>query len=110
MWVRLGELGVQIMLVALVVTAPTRAAAPWVITQDTTLDPARTYGPILVKASHITIDGRGAWLIGAEAQEPHTFQGTAISAAGVSHVTLKNIRAKGWERGLHIRRRSGLDR
>ena len=37
------------------------AVAPAVeITGDTVLDPAKTYGPLVIKASNITIDGRGA--------------------------------------------------
>ena len=72
------------------------------ITRDTTLDPKKTYGAIVVKASNVTIDGRGAWLIGAGEGSPKEFRGTAVSAAGVSNVTLKNIKAKGWETGLKI--------
>ncbi len=72
------------------------------VTSSTTLDPERTYGQIIVKASDVTIDGRGAWLVGAEEGEPNTFHGTAIVARGVSNVTLRNVRAKGWETGLHV--------
>lgn len=72
------------------------------ISQNTTLDPERVYGPIVIKGSNITIDGRGAWLIGATEGDPKTFQGTAIRAEGVSGVTLKNVRAKGWETGMHL--------
>ncbi len=75
---------------------------PLIITADTTLDPGRTYGPIVVQASGITIDGRGAWLIGAEEGDPTDFHGSAIAAEGVSNVTLRNVNAKGWETGLHV--------
>ena len=49
------------------------------------------------------IDGRGAWLVGAAEGDPKEFQGEAIFAEGVSGVTLKNLNAKGWETGLHVK-------
>ncbi len=73
-----------------------------IIEQDTTLDPNRTYGQIVVKASHITIDGHGACLVGSREVDANKYERTAIYAEGVSHVTLRNVRAKGWERALHI--------
>lgn len=78
------------------------AAEPLVIRADTVLDPSRRYGPIVVAASDITIDGRGAWLVGDSEAAPNQRRGTAISAEGVSGVTLRNLRAKGWETGLRI--------
>ncbi len=75
---------------------------PWEIHQDTVLDPAKTYGRIVIRASHITLDGRGARIVGATAGNPREFQGVAISAKGVSRVTLKNLRVQGWETGLKI--------
>ena len=75
---------------------------PLVITADTTLDPGKTYGRIVIQASNITIDGRDAWLIGATDGDPKDYRGTAISAEGVSNVTLRNVHAKGWETGLHV--------
>jgi hypothetical protein len=44
--------------------------APLEITADTTLDPQKTYGAIVIRKSDITIDGGGAWLIGAKAGNP----------------------------------------
>jgi len=73
------------------------------VTEDISLDPQRTYGAIVVKHSGITIDGHGAWLVGSTGSAPKDFKGTAISAEGVSQVTLKNLNAKGWETGLAIR-------
>src|SRR5262245_49958555 len=81
--------------------------APLEITRDTTLDPARTYGPIVIKASNVTLDGRGAWLVGTRQGDPKAFKGTAISAAGVSNVTLKNVNARGCETGLKVADASG---
>ncbi len=75
---------------------------PLVITQDTVLDPAASYGRIEIKASGVTLDGRGATLIGARQGAAKDYQQVAISARGVSHVTIKNIRARGWETGLEI--------
>lgn len=73
------------------------------ISKDTVLDPARTYGRIVIKASNITIDGRGAWLIGSRQGNSKDFAGTAVLAENVSHVKLIHINAKGWETGLVVR-------
>ena len=62
----------------------------------------RPTDPIVVKASNITIDGRGAWVVGATQGKPSTFKGIGVAAKGVSGVTLKNINAKGWDMGLKI--------
>ena len=80
--------------------------APLEITADTVLDPAKTYGPIVIKASNITIDGHGAWVIGARQGDPKDFKGIGIAAKGVSNVTLKNINAKGWDIGLKVEKGS----
>ncbi|MBI4616376.1 MAG: right-handed parallel beta-helix repeat-containing protein [Planctomycetes bacterium] len=77
-------------------------AAALDITRDTTLDPAKTYGPLVVKASRVTIDGRGAWVVGATEGKPNAYAGVGILAEGVSHVTLKNVRVRGFETGLSI--------
>lgn len=72
------------------------------ITQDTRLDPDKVYGSLVIKESNITIDGRGAWIVGAKDQPGNKLKGVAILAEGVSNVTLKNVNAKGWETGLKI--------
>jgi len=77
------------------------------ITKDTVLDPAKTYGRIVIQASGITIDGRGAWLVGAKQGSPKDFKQVAVSAKGVTRVTLKNLNAKAWETGLQIEDGSG---
>jgi parallel beta-helix repeat protein len=82
-------------------------AGDLVLDRDTTLDPKHTYGKIIVTASNITIDGKGAWLIGAKEGDPKSFHGVAVAASGLSNVTLKNINAKGWETGLHLQDASG---
>jgi parallel beta-helix repeat protein len=80
----------------------TDAAVTLEITKDTVLDPIKVYGRIIIKASNIHIDGRGAWVIGAAKGEPRTFTGTGIFADGVSGVTLKNVKVRGWEIGLKV--------
>lgn len=77
------------------------------ITRDTVLDPCKTYGEIVIEASGVTIDGRGAWLIGPAARlkaraKPADFRGVAIHSKGVSSVRLRNLNAKGWATGLAI--------
>lgn len=81
--------------------------SPLEVTSNMTLDPGKTYGPIIVKTSGVVIDGRGAWLIGREGGKPKEFRGVAVSADGVSNVTLKNVNAKGWEIGLKVRNAKG---
>ena len=93
-----------VLMVAVVVTPQDGALE---ITGDTTLDPTKSYGRIVIKASNVTIDGKGAWLIGAVKGDPKTFKGVAIEAKGVSKVTLKNVNAKGWETGLSVADGSG---
>lgn len=77
------------------------------INADCTLDPSRVYGSIVIKASKITIDGRGATVQGMMAGHPKTFKGVGILAQDVSQVTLRNIKVKGFETGLHLRRATG---
>ena len=59
-------------------------------------------GRLVIKKSNIQIDGHGAWLLGPVKGNPNHFRQTAISAKGVSNVTLRNINAKGWETALAI--------
>ena len=83
--------------------APAPAGPPPLeIIANTVLDPAKAYGPIVIKASNIIIDGRGACVVGARQGDPKEFKGVGIAAKGVSNVTLKNINAKGWDIGLKI--------
>ena len=77
------------------------------ITKDTVLDPATIYGRIVIKQSGITIDGRGAWVIGASHADPKDYQDVGVSAKGVSKVTLMNLNIKGWQTGLKVEDGSG---
>ena len=96
------------LLLALSVTSFAGAAEALLeVTENTTLDPAKTYGRIVIKTSGITIDGRGAWLVGAPHDKTKEYQGTAISAEGVNNVTLKNLNAKQWEIGLALTKCQG---
>ncbi len=88
-------------LVLLVATAP-RDVPVMEVTTDVRLDPTRTYGRIVIKASGITLDGAGARILGAVGGDPKTFRGIGIEARGVSGVTLKNVSVRGWETGLLV--------
>src|SRR5262245_31513804 len=92
------------------VVSRSRAAdnPPLEISKDTTLDPAKTYASIVIKASNITLDGGGAWLIGATSGKGKDFKGTAITATGAKNVTIKNVKAKGWETGLILKDCEGV--
>ena len=72
------------------------------ISHSIKLDPKTTYGAIVVTASDLVIDGQGVWLIGDAVGPAKGFKGTAITVAGQSNVTLKNINAKGWETALRM--------
>ncbi|MFO0956563.1 MAG: right-handed parallel beta-helix repeat-containing protein [Isosphaeraceae bacterium] len=91
----------------LLILASNATGQATVIDSDTTLDPARDYGPIVVKASNITIEGRGARIVGARSGDPRGFRGTGILAEGVSGVTLRGVVVQGFESGLRIRDASG---
>ena len=80
---------------------------PLEVVADVTLDPSKTYGPIVVKASNVTIDGRGAKIVGAVGGDPKTFAGVGIVARGVSNVTLKNVVVQGFGIGMHVQDGSG---
>ena len=57
--------------------------------------------PLVIRASHIVVDGNGATLQGpGEPGKKATFQGTGITADGCSKVTIKNLTVRGFERGL----------
>lgn len=78
------------------------AADPIEISSDTKLDPKKVYGPIVVTASHVTIDGQGAWVVGATEGAPREYKGVGIRARAVNGVTLRNINVKGFETGLRV--------
>ena len=71
------------------------------IKSSVTIDPSMLGAQLVVTASDITIDG-GGHLSKGSGGTPKAFKGTAISARGVSNVTLKNFKASGWETGLRV--------
>src|SRR5688572_7884994 len=74
-----------------------------VVTEDLTLEPGDLAARLVIAADHVTIDGQGATLVGpGEEGQPESFAGVGIQANGASHVTLRNINAKGFQTGLAI--------
>src|SRR5215212_7633835 len=77
-----------------------------IITQNTTLEKnAVLHARLVVKASHVTIDGNGATLVGpARPGDRASYEGAGVGirAEGVSGVTLRNVKAKGFATGLTI--------
>ena len=78
--------------------------SPLVITTDITLPPGALLDrPLFIAAGHITVDGNGATLVGPGVPgDKDSFRGAAISATGCARVTLRNVRARGWFRGLAL--------
>src|SRR5688572_3211790 len=85
------------------------AAPVLTLTADTALDPAVTYGGLVLAADGITVDGRGARIVGpvqraAEAAgtvaAPNSFTGTGVQATGRSDITLRHLRVQGFGLGL----------
>ncbi|MCA9152712.1 MAG: right-handed parallel beta-helix repeat-containing protein, partial [Planctomycetales bacterium] len=75
---------------------------PLAIKSDTKLDPNRTYGPIVIEASNLVLDGQGATIEPGELMPVNQRHGVGIDARGVSNVTIKNVRVRGWEIGLQV--------
>ncbi|MCC6405869.1 MAG: right-handed parallel beta-helix repeat-containing protein [Planctomycetes bacterium] len=95
------------LLVLVVLTALARAEEPLVVGADTVLDPATTYTGLVIRASGVTIDGRGAVIEHRPGVESRAFAGVGIAASDVSNVTLKNVRVRGFEIGLKVERGAG---
>src|SRR5579883_921170 len=70
--------------------------SPVDVAADLSLEPGRTYEPLRILASGIAIDGQGATIDGAG------FNGIGVRAEGVSNVTLRNVRVRGFNLGLHV--------
>jgi hypothetical protein len=92
-------------LVWFVAAAPAAEPEPLVVTKDLTLEKGAVLRrPIVIRASNVTLDGNGATLEGSgKAGDPASFAGTAVLAEGCSGVTVRNLRAKGFETGLSAR-------
>jgi parallel beta-helix repeat protein len=78
-----------------------------VVTQDTVLTPKDVLrARIVVKASHITLDGQDLELVGPGNQtDLKSFEGAgpAILVEGCTNVTIKNVKARGFETGLMMK-------
>ena len=77
-----------------------------VITEDTKLDKdAVLHARIVIKASHITLDGNGATLTGpGKAGDLKSLEraGVGVRAEGCTNVTLRNLKAKEFATGLAV--------
>src|SRR5262245_12442629 len=72
------------------------------VTEDLTLEAGQTLSArLVIAADHVLIDGQGALLQGPGTPgEPESFAGVAIEARGCRGVTIKNLRARGFQAGL----------
>jgi parallel beta-helix repeat protein len=102
---------VSLLLLATASAQEPDAAPVLTLTADTALDPAVSYGGLVIAADGITVDGRGARVVGpvqraAEAAgtpaAPNSFTGIGVRAQGRSSVTLRNLRVQGFELGLLV--------
>lgn len=82
--------------------AASQEPRPLEIARDTKLDPRRTYGPLVIKAGNVTVDGQGAQVVGAAEGPANRYSGVGIAAAGVSGVKLRNVRVRGFAVGLRV--------
>src|SRR3954447_13460884 len=93
-------------LFALLASMPQPAFREIVITQDTTLDQnAVLNARLVIRASHVVIDGRGATLVGparAGGLASYENAGIGVRAEGISEVTLRHLKVKGFATGLAV--------
>ena len=80
------------------------------VARDTVLDPGTTYGRLVIKASNITIDGRGAWLIGARKRADEVFQGDGRLCQGRLESDPEKHQCPRLGHGIEDRGRQGLGR
>ncbi|MBI4586321.1 MAG: right-handed parallel beta-helix repeat-containing protein [Planctomycetes bacterium] len=78
--------------------------APRTVTQDLVLEKdAVLRQPLVIEASHITIDGQGAVLQGpGKPGDLKSFTGIGILARGCANVTVKNLKVRGFESALVV--------
>ncbi len=78
-----------------------------VVTNDLALEAGATLSArLVVRASHVTIDGRGATLVGAgQVGDPKSLEtaGVGITIEGAVGVTVKNLKVRGFATGLVLR-------
>ena len=90
-----------------------RAALPEiVVTNDLVLAPgAQMPARLIVRASHVTIDGAGATLLGpGQVGEAASLEnaGIGVLMEGTTGVTLKNLKVRGFSTGVLIRQAQGV--
>ncbi len=92
-------------LIAFMPAAAAEDQSPLVITSDLAFQKDEVIRrPLVIRASHVTIDGNGAVLRGPGVPgDPKSFTGTGIAAEGAAGVTIRNIKVRGFERGLAAR-------
>lgn len=92
----------SVLIIGVFLAAPARAEGPMVVRQSITLEKnAVLTAPLVIAADGITVDGNGATIQGpGQAGNPASFQGAGVSADGRSRVTIRNLKVRGFERGL----------
>src|ERR1051325_4291674 len=96
-----------LLLMSMVAWTCSAAVQEIVVTQDLVLEPKEQSARLIVRASHVTIDGQGATLIGpGQVGDPKSLEsaGIGVLIEGASDVKLKNLRVHGFSNGLVIRR------
>ncbi len=68
---------------------------------NTELEPGRVYEALVICASNIMVDGRGATIQGVPAAA-HLRNGSGVSGVGVNNVTVRNLRVAGFGLGLKV--------
>ncbi len=102
-WRVLGGLALPVMAGSLATAAPVRDL---IVTNDLRLPPGDHAIRLIVRGSHITIEGRGAVLVGpGETGDTNSLAvaGVGVAVDGVAGVTLKNVTVRGFAIGLQMR-------
>ncbi len=89
---------------------PAASAAPLTITADTVLEKYATITqPIIIAADGVTLDGNGATIQGpgVDPSKPDTYVGIGIKADGVSNVTIRNIKVRGFAVAISVSNAGG---
>lgn len=72
------------------------------IRESRTLDPQKRYAGLVILASDVTIDGRGAVIEGDLQVLPKDRKGVGVQASNVHRVLLKNVKVKGFRTGIEL--------
>lgn len=90
-------------LLAITMPLAARAQEPLRITTDTTLERGKVYGPIVIAASKLELNGNGAVITGPAGKR----EGVGISSDGFDNVVIRDLTIKGFGIGLSIANGSG---